>query len=152
VAKTKAKFDWRLLLFLPIPLLWALVSEQGHLRFLDDKLLDYRFRYRGEITAPVSVVYVDMDSQSLEELGNFPWPRSYFAQVGAALTQVGKAKAIGVDVVFSEVGVTESYDRPRWIAANLELARYLRSDPAMVVAASYAAHEYRGDTGKQEHR
>jgi adenylate cyclase len=151
VAKTKAKIKWRLLL-LPLPLLWAFLSHQGYLTVLDNLMLDYRFRARGEIEATVPVVYVDIDSQAIEELGNFPWPRGYFAKVGAALLNTGQAKAVGVDIVFSEKGVSESYDRAKWVEANLEFARYLTKNPPMVVAASYAAREYREVTGKREVR
>jgi adenylate cyclase len=151
VAKTKAKIKWRLLL-LPLPLLWAFLSHQGYLAVLDNLLLDHRFRARGEIDAPVPVIYVDIDSQSIEELGNFPWPRAHFAQVGAALVNNGRAKAVGVDIVFSEKGVSESYDRAKWVEANVALARYLRNNPPMVVAASYAAREYREVTGRRELR
>ena len=151
MAKTKAKIKWRLLL-LPLPLLWAFLSQQGYLAVLDNLMLDYRFQYRKEIDAPVPVVYVDIDSQSIDELGNFPWPRAYFAQVGGALIDAGKAKAVGVDIVFSEKGVSESYDRAKWVEANVALARYLRNNPPMVVAASYASREYREVTGKREVR
>ncbi|MBI2496462.1 MAG: CHASE2 domain-containing protein, partial [Opitutae bacterium] len=119
---------------------------------LDNLMLDYRFRARGEIDAPVPVVYVDIDSQSIEELGNFPWPRAYFAEAGAALLNTGNAKAVGVDIVFSEKGVSDSYDRAKWVEANIALARYLSKNPPMVVAASYAAREYREVTGKREIR
>jgi adenylate cyclase len=134
---------------LPIPLFWAFLSQQGHLRFADDLLLDLRFRVRGEIEAPVKIVYVDVDTQAIEELGNFPWPRSYFAEVADALVQAGKVKAVGIDIVFSEKGVSESYDRARWIEANVQLARYLRSNPPVIVAASYAAAEERDAAGNR---
>ncbi len=149
VAKTKAKLDWRMLLLLPIPLLWALAGHLGFLRVAEDLMLDWRFRFRGELTAKVPIIYVDIDSQAIEELGNFPWPRSYFAQVGSALLNAGSAKAIGVDIVFSEMGVSESYDRTRWVQANVELARFLRKDPKMVTAASYASSDFRGAKGRE---
>jgi adenylate cyclase len=151
VAKTKRKFGWRLFL-LPLPLLWAFLSQEGKLRFLDDLLLDVRFRFRGEIEAPVPIIYVDIDSRSIEELGNFPWPRSYFAAVGPALTETGRAKAIGVDLVFNEIGLSESFDRTKWIKDNIEFVRYLMKNPPMVVAASYATHEYRDVLGRQQER
>ncbi len=151
MAKSKAKIKWRLLL-LPLPLLWAFLSHQGYLTVLDNLMLDYRFRARGEITAPVPVIYVDIDSEAIEELGNFPWPRSHFAEVGTALINAGQARAVGVDIVFSEKGVSESYDRAKWVEANVAFARYLRTNPPMVVAASYAAREYREVTGKRELR
>jgi len=151
VAKTKRKFGWRLFL-LPLPLLWAFASQHGYLRFLDDLLLDARFRFRGERNAPISIVYVDIDSPSIEELGNFPWPRSYFAQVGAALTETGRAKAIGVDLVLNEIGLSESYDRPKWVKDNVEFVRYMLKNPPMILAASYAAREYRDRIGRQQER
>ncbi|MDD3180263.1 MAG: adenylate/guanylate cyclase domain-containing protein [Opitutaceae bacterium] len=152
MAQNKAKFDWRFLLLLPIPLLWLFLGYYGYLRFLDNRLLDLRFIARGEIEAPVNIIYVDIDSQSISELGNFPWPRSIFARTSAALINAGKAKAVGIDIVFSEQGVSESYDRAKWVAANVEFARFLLKDPPVVVAASYSAHEYRDETGRMATR
>jgi adenylate cyclase len=147
----KAKFDWRMLLLLPLPLLWALASHEGLLRFADDRLVDFRFRARGEIDAPLEVIYVDIDPQAIEELGNFPWQRDYFAVVCRALDQAGKAKAIGIDVVFSEKGVSEAYDRERWVLANRTFMSYLlrEPNPPVVVAASYAAAELRAAHGQR---
>lgn len=145
----KRKFNWKILLLLPVPILWAYASELGLLTFADNLLLDLRFRSRGEISAPVPVVYVDIDSQSTEELGNFPWPRAYFSEVSAALLGQGKARAIGIDVVFSEIGFSEAYDRAKWVESNLKFARYLRGSPPVVLAASYAATDRREDSGKR---
>ncbi len=149
MAQSKKKFDWKILLLLPVPLLWAFLSQEGYLRFADNLLLDLRFRARGEIEAPVQVIYVDIDNQAIEELGNFPWPRSYFAEVSNALVAQGKVRGVGIDVVFSEKGVSESYDRGRWIEANVQFARYLRSNPPVIVAGSYAAAEERDANGNR---
>lgn len=147
--KPKAKWaiDWRSVLLLPIPLLWVLAAHLGYLQWAEDRLLDLRFRYRGEIAAPVKLVYVDIDTEALELLGNVPWPRSYFAEVGAALVEHGKVKAAGVDVVFSEKGVSASYDHVRWVEGNIELARFLSGNPPFVLAMSYAATEKVDSTG-----
>jgi adenylate cyclase len=143
VAPRKKKFDWKIFLLLPVPLLWAFASQQGSLRFADDQLLDLRFQARGEIEAPVNIIYADMDTQAIEELGNVPWPRSYFAEVCEALVGQGKALGVGIDIVFSEKGVSESYDRDRWIDANVQFAKYLRGNPPVIVGAAYAAAEKR---------
>jgi len=150
VAQSKKKIDWKILLLLPVPLLWAFLSQEGYLRFADNLLLDLRFRARGEIEAPVQVIYVDIDTQAIEELGNFPWPRSYFAEVANALVEQGKVRGVGIDVVFSEKGVSESYDRGRWIEANVQFARYLRGNPPVIIAASYAAAEERDAAGNRK--
>jgi len=141
-----------MLLLLPIPLLWALAGHFGYLRVAEDLTLSWRYRFRGERTAPVKVVYVDIDSRSIGDLKNFPWPRSYFSEVGAALINEGKAKAVGVDVVFSEKGMSVAYDPNFWRRANIEFYNYLVTDPPIVFAASYSATEYREVTGKIEKR
>lgn len=148
MAHPKLKFDWRLLFLLPIPLLWALAGHLGALQVAEDLLLNWRYRFRGEIDAPVRVVYVDIDSQSIGDMKNFPWPRAYFSRLGNALLGVGKAKAVGVDVVFSEKGMSPAYDQKRWVESNREFARFLQQDPPMVFAASYSAAEYREITSQ----
>ncbi|HEY4301207.1 MAG TPA: CHASE2 domain-containing protein, partial [Candidatus Didemnitutus sp.] len=145
--KIKARFEWRLLLLLPIPALWAWASHEKYLQFLDDKFLDYRFSYRGEINAPLSVVYVDIDNKSIGTLGNYPWPREYFAEVGRALIDAGKVKAVGVDVVFSEKGKSEVYDNNRWVEGNEKLFEFMSTDPPFVLAAAYSASEKAGPNG-----
>lgn len=146
--KTKAKIDWRMLFLLPVPLLWALAGHLGYLRVAEDLSLSWRYRVRGERTTSAKIVYVDIDSRSISDLKNFPWPRNYFSELGAALLTEGKAKAVGVDIVFSETGVSPAYDAQRWREANIAFYRFLRADPPMVFAASYSAAEYREVTGK----
>jgi adenylate cyclase len=139
---------WRGLVLGIIPVVWCLVSAAGGLTFFDNKFLDWRFQYRGEIDSPAKVVYVDIDSQSISEIGGFPWSRMYFARVASALIDQAGAKAVGIDIVFSENGVAESIDWKKRVEGNRELARYLASNPPVVVAASYAAAIDRDVNGK----
>lgn len=137
---------------LPIPVLWALVGHLGYLRVAEDLTLSWRYRFRGERPAPVNIVYVDIDSRSISDLKNFPWPRSYFSQVGEALINEGRAKAVGVDVVFSENGMSVAYDPEFWRQTNIEFYNYVVTDPPIVFAASYSAATFREATGKIEKR
>jgi len=140
----------RWLYLLPIPLLWILVSRSGwidyarghttHLRpglldFIENKTVDWRFRVRGEIPAPVKVVYVEMDSASVSVLGNVPWDRAFYAEVCSALIDTGHAKAVGIDVVFSENGQPELIDHDRFRTGELQFASYLWNNPPVVLAA-----------------
>ncbi len=50
---------------------------------------------------PVPVKYVDLDDESLERIGQWPWPRTFVAQLVAQLANAGAA-AIVFDIVFSE--------------------------------------------------
>jgi adenylate cyclase len=45
------------------------------------------------------MIIVTMDDQSIEELGSWPWPREYHAQLITDLNQAG-AKTIGFDILF----------------------------------------------------
>ena len=143
---------------MPIPLLWILISRAGwidyargttaHLRpglldFIENKTVDWRFRVRGEIPAPVKVVYVEMDSASIAVLGNIPWDRAFYAEVCSALVDAGHVKAVGVDIVFSENGQPELIDHDRFRTGELQLASYLYSDPPVVLAAGYETAEDR---------
>src|SRR5262245_10483646 len=47
------------------------------------------------------VVIVDIDDESLKELGQWPWPRTMVADLVARLTAMGAA-VIGFDIVFAE--------------------------------------------------
>lgn len=142
------KFRW--LLLLPVPAFWCLASHLGLLDFLENRTVDARFHARGELAAPLGVVYVDVDSQSITDLGNWPWDRGYFAEVSKALLSVGKVKAIGVDFVFSEKGKSELVDHERFTAGNLRLAEFLfdGTGPPVVLGAAYAAAEDRDINGK----
>jgi len=44
---------WRGLLLLGIPIAWCVGASFGWLNFFESKFLDWRFRYRGEIDAPI---------------------------------------------------------------------------------------------------
>src|SRR5258708_90527 len=54
---------------------------------------------RAEAGAPI--VVVDIDEQSIREIGQWPWPRSEIARLVDRLTELGVA-AIAFDVVFSD--------------------------------------------------
>ncbi len=140
------------LIFLSIPLLWIAIHHAGWLEFLENRTVDWRFQSRGEIPSPAKVVYVDIDSQALSEIGGFPWSRSYFARAVRALVEQGGVKAVGVDIVFSEAGVAEAIDWRKRVEGNRELARYLAGNPPVVVAASYAAAVDRDINGQLVHR
>ena len=114
---------------------------------MEHKLTDWRFRFRGELSSPVEVLYVDMDSKSISDLGNQPWDRAYYAEVCSALLTHGKVKAIGLDYVFSEKGQPELADATRLRAGNRKLAEFLYAEPPVVLAASYVSAEDRDING-----
>ena len=60
------------------------------------------------------VIIVDLDEDSLKEIGQWPWSRNIVADLVSNLTDLG-AKAIAFDMVFAETDRTS----PRHIAKNL---------------------------------
>ena len=154
MAPTKAKSlsYLRWLLLLPIPALWCVASHLGWLSFIENKLVDWRFQNRGEIDAPVKVVYVNVDSLSLSEIGGWPWSRMYFSRVASALVNEGHAKAVGFDFVFSDLGVSESVDLKKLVEGNAEFGRFLFKNPPVVLAAAYAGWKFLDINGHEKER
>ncbi len=71
------------------------------LKFIELKTLEMRFNIRGEMPASKDVVIAVIDDQSIEALGRWPWPRSYFGALIDSLAADG-AKVIGFDIIYSE--------------------------------------------------
>src|SRR5689334_5587546 len=76
-----------------------LLTASGGLRPLDNGLRDMRFAATPRV-ASGSVVFVDIDSQSLSSVGVWPWPRHIHAQLLDALMNLG-ANDVAFDVDFS---------------------------------------------------
>lgn len=136
------------LAMLPIPLAWCVANSWGAFNYVENKLLDVRFRFRGPIDAPVKLRYVDLDTRAFQMIGQQPWDRGEFGTAARALLEAGGAKAVAFDVVFSAVTYSRLVDERRAGAGNVGLARVIRDHPAAVVlAAQYsqgAAHTVEG--------
>ncbi len=71
------------------------------LRFMELKALDLRMVSRGKLATGGETVIAAIDEKSLSELGRWPWPRTTIARLVDKL-KGGGAKAVGIDMVFSE--------------------------------------------------
>jgi adenylate cyclase len=151
-SKKSALLGLRWLLLAPIPILWCVIAHYGWLQFLENKTIDWRFQKRGPIDAPVNIIYVNVDSDSLETIGGWPWSREYFAVVADNLIKRGGVKAIGMDVVFSDDGVSESVDRKKLIEGNRSFEKVLFSNENIFIAASYAATDFIDSKGNHRAR
>ncbi|WP_127752310.1 EAL domain-containing protein [Devosia sp. 1566] len=79
-------------------LLYALAAGGG-LRSIDAGLRDVRLALNA-VPASGSTVVVDIDSESLAEIGVWPWPRSLYAQALDRLVEAGAAE-VAFDIDFS---------------------------------------------------
>jgi CHASE2 domain-containing sensor protein len=62
--------------------------------------LDYRFRLASKGGDTSEIVIIDISDESIQKLGTWPWPRSYYAKLIDILNQA-KAKVIGLYIIFS---------------------------------------------------
>ena len=72
------------------------VEQLGNLLF--DRYQTWKPR---EYLPEVPVRIIDIDNESLEKIGQWPWPRTVVADLNDRLTEAGAA-VIGYDIVFSE--------------------------------------------------
>ena len=68
----------------------------------DNRLRDYLFSLRGEIPNSGNVIIIDIDEESIKELGQWPWSRNKVSQIVKNLTDANIG-IIGMDIVFAEV-------------------------------------------------
>ena len=94
---------------------WVLdLGFQGELKnpFLQDKVYpslqrvatfvsDWRFTLRGDLLQKNKIVIVEVDDESIDRLGRWPWHRNVIAQIIDNVMGSG-AKVLGLDMVFSE--------------------------------------------------
>ncbi|PYY19804.1 MAG: serine/threonine protein kinase [Acidobacteria bacterium] len=78
------------------------------------KLYDMRAKLRARARAGEAVVLVGIDDQSIREIGRWPWPRSYMAEMVNQLAEA-QAKVIGIDVLMNEKELNPGLDEIRTI-------------------------------------
>ncbi len=70
-------------------------------QILELKSLDLRFALRGERAPDAPVVHIDIDDQSLADVGRWPWPRRHHSRLTDILKECG-ARMVLWDVIFAE--------------------------------------------------
>ena len=71
------------------------------MRFLDNKFYDVILRRNHSQKTSQLVEIVDIDEKSLDEFGQWPWPRYRVALLLQKLREAG-ARSVGMDILFSE--------------------------------------------------
>lgn len=100
--------NWLLCLIVTIPILVGMISEYPPLHSLDLKVYDIFSRLR-QHDLPSPVVIIEIDPKSIEEIGPWPWPRLYLANIISAIS-AAKAKAIGTDILYTSRIVNPALD------------------------------------------
>ena len=77
------------------------VYQPYFVRFLDNKIYDILLRRNHVAETSGIVEIIDIDEKSLEEFGQWPWPRYQVALLLQNLRNAG-ARAVGLDMIFAE--------------------------------------------------
>jgi len=79
-------------------------------QIIELKLYDKKFDIRGPRDFSKDIVIISIDEISMDDLGVWPWPRSYHAKIVNKLNSYG-AKVIGFDVIFSSLSRNINEDK-----------------------------------------
>jgi len=77
------------------------VYRMEFLDLLELKFYDEMIKLRGKPNSPSEIVIVDIDDDSIEKLGRWPWPRSLLAK-GVTKINAGGPRVIGLNFILSE--------------------------------------------------
>src|SRR5437868_2455809 len=98
----KPRFAWtEVALGAVVSLLLLLVFWMQWAEGVEGKLYDVRARLRARPRTAENVVLVGIDDDSIRQIGRWPWPRSYMADMVDQLAEA-QAKVIGVDIFFPD--------------------------------------------------
>jgi adenylate cyclase len=116
------------------------------LQRLELNSLDTRFRYRPATATPIDprIVIVDIDQQSQETLGKWPFSRVYFARLLDVLHD-DRARVAAFDVVFSKPDESAAPVRALWNDLQSRKQRGEVIDPRLEDEVKKIAAEYDAD-------
>ena len=95
---------------------------------LDLKVYDTLLKSRSGRAASDSIVIVDIDTKSLAQYGQWPWPRYRTAQLLDKLREMG-ALSVGVDILFAESDRSSLRNIQKNISADLNYTVSLSGVP-----------------------
>ena len=95
---------------------------------LDLKVYDTLLKSRSGHAASGSIVIVDIDTKSLAQYGQWPWPRYRIAQLLDKLRKMG-ALSVGVDILFAEPDRSSLRNIQKNISADLNYTVSLSGVP-----------------------
>jgi adenylate cyclase len=105
--RVKKKLQKLFIYFIAVMFIFIAISSvniyfSSYIETFDNKIRDSLFLIRGPKPHNDDVLIVDIDEKSLDQFGQWPWPRNVVGKIfeNLALSNVG---VIGLDVVFAEV-------------------------------------------------
>lgn len=90
--RSRRSLDWlRVFIFSLITGLFVIFFMSGTLTRLENMVLDIFHRYGGLTQTDPRIMLIEIDEESIDEIGPWPWPRRYHAVMARLLDQWGAA-------------------------------------------------------------
>lgn len=117
---------------------WIVLSHEGWLNGLEQEVMRWRYQVRGEQVSSAPIVYVDLDADSVAEIGARPWDRKNFSRLTHALLGPGEAKVLGFDIIFSMFSSGSLLDYERAREGDIDFGKAIETyEDQVVLAAAY---------------
>lgn len=129
-----------------VPLIWCLASHYNVLNSIKNTAMDWRFLLRGQRELPVDakgnrvrVIHIDFDSKTLPIVGERPWDRAFFSDVGKILLdpELGNAACIGFDFLFSSQSMSKMVPAENVLNSDQSIGSLLQQYPKRSVVAGF---------------
>lgn len=135
--KIKASYGYYVALVWVFPALWGIIQYGGFLKGVEGLCLSAFYKLRGEVDAPIQLIYVDVDSRAIELMGERPFPRLFYADLVHHLFRYGGAKAVGIDIVFSQAAQSFLTDSEKVKLDDAAFRAVIQENKNLVLAAAY---------------
>ncbi|MFZ2089744.1 MAG: adenylate/guanylate cyclase domain-containing protein [Desulfobaccales bacterium] len=93
--------SWLLVAGVTMAVIFLALFRPQITEFIELKLVDLKFLYRGAVPAGPELAIVAIDDESLASLGRWPWSREVFSRFMQRL-KATQPKVIGLDIIFAE--------------------------------------------------
>ncbi|HEY4579440.1 MAG TPA: serine/threonine-protein kinase, partial [Candidatus Acidoferrales bacterium] len=102
--------------------LGAFLYHWGPLETMELKMYDLRAKLRADKQVGTDIIIVAVDDNSVAQLGRWPWPRAYVAELIDVLSEAG-AKVIGLDLLYSDPEVNLGLIEVRELRKQFQAAK-----------------------------
>lgn len=113
---------WEIALGAALGILFSFLFYYGCFIDLENGLLDFRFKQRGELPKNHDIVLISITDECIAEMGPWPWPREVHARLLRRLKRAG-AKTVAFDIMFNEPSILGPHDDEHFRKAIEEFGR-----------------------------
>jgi adenylate cyclase len=136
----------RLITYVTLLTAFLLIWRPPFTEFVELKLYDLKFKFRGARSPGNDVVIVAIDDDSVKAVGRWPWSRENMARLLTGLKMAG-ARVIALDIIFAEKEETVAYHAIRTLCdeiarrgASPEVVRLLEAEKNRADVDQFLAH------------